>query len=270
MEVKIKYQDIIDRCEKLSSFESQGRFDANGESRYLEIHINEVDKQLVESYIKQATAIVTERISRMVESAEDTAVEGHDRVEVPDTTEAHPFAEIIPSSSTTLQNHTHITQSASRPTNAVDIVFMEHYGKFGYCEWIDKSRWTYNFYSDPNILDKAYVYEEGVKKVYVDESTRNEYTWRSEGVLIDYERKPITQLVPITVEGFTLHLRAGTRFDKLATFTKHVNEAVVAYVMAAWLKGRLDERVPFYEALHTNMLGMAVKNIFTKQAPSYE
>ena len=66
MEVRIKYKDIIDRCEQLSSFEARGKVDANGESRYLDIHINEVDKQLVMQYILQARTTLEGSMERMI------------------------------------------------------------------------------------------------------------------------------------------------------------------------------------------------------------
>ena len=141
MEIKIKYNDIIDRCEKLSSFEADGKYDSNGQSRYLEIHINEVDKQLVQQYVLQARAILEERMERMIDNIQDVS------------------------------------------------------------------------------------------------------------------------------DGFEWTIRTNTRWNGLNTFTKHVNEAIVSYVMAAWLKGRLDDRVAFYETLHANTLAMAIKNIFTKQPP---
>ena len=141
MDIQIKYNDIINRCEQLSSFEADGKFDANGESRYLEIHINEVDKMLITDYIKQAQAIIEERIARMITNVEDVK------------------------------------------------------------------------------------------------------------------------------EGFTWSIRTDSRWSGVKSFTKHVTEAIVAYAMASWLKGRLDERVAFYEELFNNTLAMAVKNIFTKQAP---
>ena len=141
MEVTIKYKDIIDRCEKLSSFESEGRFDANGESRYLELHINKVDEQLILQYILQARAILEERMERMIATMEDDS------------------------------------------------------------------------------------------------------------------------------DGFTWTVRTDTRWNGSKTFTKHIHEAIVSYAMAAWLRGKLDDRVPFYEGLFNNTLSMAVKNIFTKQPP---
>lgn len=154
MDVKIKYQDIIDRCEKLSSFESEGKFDANGKSRYLELHINKVDEQLIREYAVQAKGILEERMERMISNVEDF-----------------------------------VTETAT---------------------------------------------EKEVETI---------------------------------VDGFTWTIRQDTRWDKSKSFIKHINEAIAAYTMASWLRGKLDDRVPFYEALYNNMLALAVKNVFTKQAP---
>lgn len=147
MNITIKYNDIINRCEMLSAFEAKDKFDANGQSRFLEIHINEVDKQLIQQYITQARGILEERIGRMIDSVDDIAAS---------TTDGPGF------------------------------------------------KWTIN----PDMR------------------------WKSNN-----------------------------------TFTRHVTETIVAYAMACWLKGRLDDRVAFYESLHANTLALAVKNIFTKQAP---
>ncbi len=73
MEIKIKYEDLIVRCEQLSSFESEGKVDAAGQSRYLEIHINEVDKLLIQQYITQARGILEERMERMIASVTENA-----------------------------------------------------------------------------------------------------------------------------------------------------------------------------------------------------
>lgn len=73
MEVRFKYKDLIERCEQLSSFESEGKVDAAGQSRYLEIHINEVDKLLIQQYITQARCILEERMERMIASVTGNA-----------------------------------------------------------------------------------------------------------------------------------------------------------------------------------------------------
>lgn len=73
MEVRFKYKDLIERCEQLSSFESEGKVDAAGQSRYLEIHINEVDKLLIQQYITQARGILEERMERVIASVTGNA-----------------------------------------------------------------------------------------------------------------------------------------------------------------------------------------------------
>ena len=79
MEIRFEYEDLINRCEQLSSFESEGKVDAAGRSRYLEIHINEVDKLLVQQYIEQARNILEERLSKMIQSVEDDAGKEEDK-----------------------------------------------------------------------------------------------------------------------------------------------------------------------------------------------
>ena len=145
MEIRFKYEDLIARCEQLSSFESEGKVDDAGQSRYLEIHINEVDRQLIMQYILQARTTLEESMERMI----STVVE---------------------------------------------------------------------------IKDQAFV-------------------WK---------------------------LRSDARWKPSSTFNRHIAEAIVSYAMAQWLSGRLDERVAFYEGLFTSSLALATKNIFTKQAPTYE
>ena len=152
MEIRFKYEDLIARCEQLSSFESEGKVDAAGQSRYLEIHINEVDRLLVKQYIDQARNILEERMGRMIASTKDNA------------------------------------------------------GK-----------------------------------------ENNE-----------------------DIEGFTWELRTDTRWKQNTTFERHVSEAIVSYTMSAWLSDKLPERVAFYDALFTASTEMAVKNVFKKQAPTYE
>lgn len=142
MEIAFTHSSLMDRCEQLSSFEADGKFDANGESRFMEIHINSVDKLLVQQYITQARLTLEERIQDM------------------------------------------ITSSSS------------------------------------------------------------------------------------DTDGFTWVIREDTRWGKDGRFAKHCEEAIIAYAMAEWLRGKLDDRVPFYERLFNNSLNLAVKNIFTKQEPT--
>ena len=68
MELKIKYEDIIGRCEQLSSFEARDKVDEAGVSRYLDIHINEIDKLLVRQYIDQARALLEQSMERMIDN----------------------------------------------------------------------------------------------------------------------------------------------------------------------------------------------------------
>lgn len=154
MEIQIKYKDLIARCEQLSSFESEGKVDAAGQSRYLEIHINEADKLLIQQYIAQALGILEERMERMIAS---------------------------------------VTENAG-----------------------------------------------------ISDETKEE---------------------AVEIPGFTWTLRTDARWKQNSTFTKHITEAIVAYTMSAWFSDRLPERVAFYDTLFNNSLNLAVKNIFTKQAP---
>lgn len=232
MEVKIKYEDIIKRCEQLSSFEAEGKFDANGESRYLELHINKIDEQLIEMYIEQARAILEERMERMIVNADDLyKIIGQ-------------FDFIY----------------TGVPDNEVDwldgrspVAYFTDGDAFAYYEETNNEVYDIQY-----INDGIWVDEIGVTKVYYNKSDRKLYTWHptQEG-LIEY----------LGEKGFTWVIRPDTRWNGLKTFTKHVNEAIVSYAMAQWFKGKLDDRVPFYENLFNNTLAMAVKNIFTKQAP---
>ena len=80
--------------------------------------------------------------------------------------------------------------------------------------------------------------------------------------------KPANVELPIV--GFAWSLRADTRWKQNTAFERHINEAIVAYTMSAWLSDKLPERVQFYDTLFTASAEMAVKNIFKKQAPTYE
>lgn len=266
MDINIRYQDIIDRCEKLSSFESEGRYDANGESRYLEIHINEVDKQLIIDYIKQAQGVIEERISRMITEV----VESEDiiRIEKPDNTPSYGFEGIA--SGSELAKYEIIEGPQSSVGYGI-IKFLD-YGDttstFAYCVQGNDSYGTEGFkaYTDESVLGEEYLFESGVKKIYLCNEDKKEYTWHERGItIIPFERKPIVSYE--VVKGFVWRMREDTRWGGYKTFAKHVTEAIVSYAMAAWLKGRLDDRVPFYESVFNNSMSMAVKNIYTKQIP---
>lgn len=270
MEIKIRYEDIIERCEKLSSFEAEGKVDANGKSRYLEIHINEVDKLLITDYIKQARYAIEERISKMITWRDDFIVEN--------ITEAGPefigrFDAFIPDDST-MQYYHIMDKKPEDCTISGDIVFLNRLGKFAYriaTRPFGKPATTtgYTVFTDMSSVgldNKTYSYESNVKKAYYYTPTYEKmYTWNKDGnELVDYS---VPETVLISYEGLVWSIRTDTRWKGSATFVKHITEAIVAYTMAAWLRGRLDERVAFYENLYNNTLSLAVKNIFTKQAP---
>lgn len=252
----------MDRCEKLSAFEADRKADANGESRYLEIHINEVDKQLVQQYIEQARSILEERMQRMILRIEDVVLEAAEEVHSVQYFDSfiveHPGYKYI------VDNETQSSLSGG------EIVFVNDLSAFCYMKQGNTPAGSSGFtlYTDTTSLPNHddYVFEKGKRKAYRLNDT-SVYTWTEEGdALIPYTIPD----GPVSFEGFTWELRGGTRWSGIKTFTKHVNEAIIAYAMAAWLRDKLEDRVPFYEALFNNTLAMAVKNIFTKQAPTYE
>ncbi len=272
MEVKIKYEDILKRCEMLSSFESEGKADANGESRYLELHINKVDEQLIQQYIMQARGILKERMERMIENIEEYGEVIKDVIQVPDTTPTFEFDEELDSGQTGNYN----VVNTGIPSDIYMIYYLQPYKAFAVNDGHGK---LYTNLADIEALgDERYNYieEANVKKVYRIKGSENELTWASlyngghtGAGLVDFERGMINQTVERYVSGFTWSIRTTTRWNGIKTFTKHVHEAIVSYAMAAWLRGKLDDRVPFYEALFNNTLAQAVKNVFTKQAPTY-
>lgn len=273
MEVKIKYEDLISRCEQLSSFESEGKADANGESRYLELHINEVDKQLIQQYIVQARAILEERMGRMIENIEEYGEVIKDVIQVPDTTPVFEFDEDIATSS--MDSYT--VMESGTPGDIYKISYLRALNLFAVN---DGHGGLYTNLADIEALgDERYNYieEANVKKVYRMKGSENEMTWASlyngghtGAGLVSFTRGMINQTVERYVSGFTWSIRTTARWNGIKTFTKHIHEAIVSYAMAAWLRGKLDERVPFYEGLFTNTLELAVRNVFTKQAPKYE
>lgn len=272
MEVKIKYEDILKRCEMLSSFESEGKADANGESRYLEIHINKVDEQLIQQYVMQARGILEERMGRMIENIEEYGEIIKDVIQVPDTTPVFEFDEDI----TTSSMGSYTVMESGTPSDIYKISYLRALNLFAVNDGHGK---LYTNIADIEALgDERYNYieEANVKKVYRIKGSENELTWASlyngghtGAGLVDFERGMINQTVERYVSGFTWSIRTTTRWNGIKTFTKHVHEAIVSYAMAAWLRGKLDDRVPFYEALFNNTLAQAVKNVFTKQAPTY-
>lgn len=236
MEVKIKYEDILKRCEMLSSFESEGKFDANGESRYLEIHINKVDEQLIQQYILQARGILEERMERMIEDIEEVVF----------PSETIPFDFI----------------SSVEPDNVVDwldktcpVAYFIDGGAFAYYEETNVDVYNVTYIG---LEDVKYGATAGANNIYLCKKDGKMYTWD----------KTYDGLVEFLVEeGFTWTIRDNTRWNGIKTFTKHIHEAIVSYAMAAWLRGKLDDRVAFYEGLFNSTLAQAVKNLFTKQPP---
>lgn len=128
---------------------------------------------------------------------------------------------------------------------------------------------AFAYYQETNtdVYDVQYIDIDGPKygydgsplgTVYLCKADNKMYTWSTttEG-LEEYTRE----------NSFTWGIRTNTRWNGIKSFTRHINESIVSYAMAHWLKGKLDDRVPFYENLHETMLALAEKNIFTKQAP---
>lgn len=239
MEVTIKYKDIIDRCEKLSSFESEGRFDANGESRYLEIHINKVDEQLIQQYILQARGVLEERMERMIGNIED----GYS-VEYP------TFAQLV-----NVADESIIDSSGNLNDPTLPIAFFQQQKVFAHYK-MNVIQYEIDSHVPSEYLSNTMFYCIQTKKMYKKEN--------GDLVIADIEH---SSNVVFYDDAFTWTIRDNTRWNGIKTFTKHVHEAIVSYTMAAWLRGKLDDRVAFYEGLFNNTLSMAVKNIFTKQPP---
>lgn len=259
----------------LSSFESEGKADANGESRYLEIHINKVDEQLIQQYIMQARGILEEKMERMIVEVEDS-ITSTVIVQVPDDTPYFEYDAFVSGSS--LANYTVNESALSTAPSAYTIQFLSGDGlmKFAICVSGTKTTAYTNLESMTFLGTSRYNYIEdnSTKKIYRLKGTEQEKIWASyanggalgQG-LIDFTRSTISKPTTVVEEGFIWTINNNSRWNGIKTFTKHINEAIVAYVMAAWLKGKLDDRVPFYEGLFNNTLALAVKNIFTKQAP---
>lgn len=249
MELKIKYQDLIDRCEQLSSFEARGKVDANGESRYLDIHISEVDKILVTQYIEQVRATMEEKFDRMIT---DVNIE---HVKVPDGKTRHEFDGVA----TLVDGSYEVTVDSEGEEGGWPVGYF-------YFSGVQLTNGFYRYRHNPT--SSAYEYTicsaEWVTNeddVYVDRMTGDEYFYRASG-LIPYN-------APTEIEAVWT-IRTDTRWNGIKAFTKHVAEAIVSYVLAQWLSDKLPERVQFYESLFTASTEMAVKNIFKKQVPRYE
>ena len=239
MEVTIKYKDIIDRCEKLSSFESEGRFDANGESRYLEIHINKVDEQLIQQYIMQARGILEERMERMIENIED----GYS-VEYP------IFDQLV-----NVTDENIIDSSGNLNDSTLPIAFFQQQKMFAYYK-LNVIQYEIDSHVPSEYSSNTMFYCIQTKKMYKKEN----------GILVVVDIEHNSNVV-FYDDAFTWTIRTTTRWNGIKTFTKHIHEAIVSYAMAAWLRGKLDDRVSFYEGLFNNTLAQAIRNLFTKQPP---
>jgi hypothetical protein len=258
MEVEFRYKDLINRCEQLSSFESEGKFDAAGQSRYLEIHINEVDKIIIRQYIDEAKAILEERLDRMITDTlkvEDKNVYTFDRM-MGENSAGYMIWNIKPDSERPDDAVIVFLKSVRIDTEGSYATELTDFYRFVYCQINQSSRYIYlstpAWYRDMNALflnsqDGKYY------KLQPREGTGYE--------LVE---------TPDDVDLFRWTLRTDTRWKQNASFAKHVSEAIVAYTMSAWLSDKLPERVAFYDALFTASTEMAVKNIFKKQVPRYE
>lgn len=265
MDIKIKYQDIIDRCEKLSSFEADGKVDANGKSRYLDIHINEVDKLLITDYIKQAQALLEERMEKVIRSTDSYIYEPPADAETAYFCGA--FYDIVPDTS---EMQFYEINNESTVLYGGEIVFMKALKRFAY-RVVGRSNTTsgYTVYTDISTFGSDYVHT-GVGRQYYNYAKKGVpyntfYTWNEEGNdLVEYDKSSSEGKYH---DALVWYLRTDTRLKENKLLQKHITEAIVSYTMAAWLRDRLDERVAFYENLFNNTLALAVKNIFTKQAP---
>ena len=247
MTVEIKYKDLIDRCEQLSSFESEGKVDAAGQSRYLEIHINEVDKLLVKQYIEQARAIMEEKFDRMITDSKTTTTDDRKVLSFKGYFTAGEQTILGADITNPLIGYFEESEVAAGP------MFLLYEKTFdGYI--VSNSLVGADWYDRPN--DEEFI--------YVDDLTGSRYVWK-DAKLIPYEESEYSgqQTIFWTI-------RTDTRWKGNTSFAKHASEAIVAYAMSAWLSDKLPERVSFYDVLFTASTEMAVKNIFKKQVPRYE
>lgn len=237
MEVVFKYKDIIDRCEQLSSFESKGKVNDAGESLYLDIHINEIDRLLVRKYAEQARGILASEMEKMIDERLVSIVEFSGILDTPN-----------------------IASWVNGPM-IEDIVFVRIYGsKEGnesLYQFVYARKETENYYHFSTHVpseykpNSEYVYFDGTKY----------YEWNEQG----------TDIVESNADyDFMWNIHTATRWKENKAFRMHVTEAIVAYTMSAWLSDKLPERAKFYESLFTASLAMAKKNLYTKQEPKYE
>ena len=245
MEVQIKYKDIIDRCEQLSSFEARGKVDANGQSRYLDIHIGEIDHLLINQYIEQARTMLEEKFDRMIT---DTYEEGGKPV--------YEFDRIVGTGEMGTFDPKITDEIVDLSGMSTKVYFLEAPRTFGI--YVDDPHGAYDgkVFINDKVLGDKYKSDPYDERIYV--ASNGKMYSRTDGNLIPYVQPE---------HSFTWTIRTDTRWSGVSAFTKHVSEAITSYAMAQWLSGRLDERVQFYETLFASSLTMATKNIFTKQAP---
>ena len=253
MEVIFNYEDLIARCEQLSSFEAEGKVDAAGQSRYLEIHINEVDKQLVQQYIEQARGIIEERLERMLDGSVTIT---------PDV--FYKFDAILDNPILAYDSF------SDNQLQGAAVAFVRVY-------W-DKNGGNdlYRFAHYRESVDNSFMLDRVVPEEYNNPSSKlynvtdkKFYRWNDakSDIVIDAKSDIVIDEV---INGFQWTLRTDTRWKQNAAFERHATEAIVAYTMSAWLSDKLPERVTFYDTLFNNSLNLAIKNIFTKQPPKYE
>lgn len=246
MKVQIVYKDIINRCEQLSSFEARGKVDASGQSRYLDIHINKVDEQLVMQYINQAAALMAENLSRMIASTGIAEPSYLDFLGIKDATEEG--MEMSPEASTSETPAVYFVRNLSVEIESTKTI-----------EYINTFADVSENIAYPKFNgDEIYTFQQGEQKLFSAPSGIYSYNESGDN-LIETQR---------VEEGIEWDIRTNTRWNGNHAFTKNITEAVVAYVMSAWLQDKLSERVAFYDNLFTTSLTLATKNLFTKQPPT--
>lgn len=70
MVYEYRYDEALERCVMLSSYEGRESADGSGETKYLQIKNTEQDRPLILVYIAAAARLLQERMSRMITSAE--------------------------------------------------------------------------------------------------------------------------------------------------------------------------------------------------------
>lgn len=69
-------------------------------------------------------------------------------------------------------------------------------------------------------------------------------------------------------DGFSWSIRSKeTRWNINTALDRNVEEAIVSYVMAGWLSGRKEDKVPMYKQMWDDISMQCVQNIFRKMPP---